>query len=200
MARMPSSLEQRIRDSAPSIPADRLAQLRDLVAEARDLERRKAQLQEELSDVNKQLTGEGGMYFKKLPDLMGEVGVSVVTLEADGNNPAVEAKAGPYYACNIAVGWPEEKRKAAFEWLDTNGHGDLIKTEVTVQFRREDRNDAVRFLELARAFGTPEIKEAVHHGTMTAWLREQVEQHQYIPPLDLIGGAVGRSVKLKEKL
>lgn len=199
MAKMPADLERRIRESAPSIPLDRLNQLRDLVAETRDLEQRKAQLEEELKNINKQLTGDGGLYFKKLPDLMGEVGITVITLDADGNNPAVEAKAGPFYAANIAAGWPPEKRKAAFDWLDGNGHGDLIKTEVTVLFRREERDDAVAFAELAKQYGTPEIKEAVAWNTLTSWLKEQVEDHHYIPPLDLIGGTVARSVKLKVK-
>jgi hypothetical protein len=139
------------------------------------------------------------MYFKRLPDLMGELGINVVSLEADGNVPAVEAKAAPFYAANIAVGWPEEKRRAAFDWLDGNGHGDLIKTEVTVSFRREDRDEAVKFLKVAKDYGRPEIKEAVHHGTLTAWLREQVEDQHYIPPLDVLGGTVARSVKLKVK-
>jgi len=197
---MPAELEQRIRDSAPSIPADRLEVLRDLVAETRDLEQRKSQLEEELKAINKSLTGEGGMYFKRLPDLMGELGIATVSLDADGNVPAVEAKAGPYYAANIAVGWPPEKRKEAFNWLDQNGHGDLIKTEVTVQFRRDERDEAVKFLELARQYGSAEVKEAVHHGTLTAWLKEQVEDHHYIPPLDILGGTVARSVKLKVKL
>lgn len=200
MARMPAELEQRIRDSAPSIPADRLAQLRDLVAETRDLEQRKAQLEEELRIINKQLTGADGMYFQKLPDLMGEVGITVVTLDAEGNTPAVEAKSSPFYYANIAVGWPAEKRKQAFDWLEGNGHGDLIKTEVTVLFRREERDEAVRFAELAREYGTPEIKEAVAWNTLTSWLKEQVEHYHYVPPLDLIGGTVARQVKLKEKI
>jgi hypothetical protein len=199
MAKMPAELERRIRESAPSIPQDRLNQLRDLVAETRDLEQRKAQLEEELKDINKQLTGDGGLYFKKLPDLMSEVGITVITLDADGNMPAVEARAGPFYAANIAAGWPPEKRRAAFEWLDGNGHGDLIKTEVTVLFRREERDEAVAFLELAKQYGTPEIKEAVAWNTLTSWLKEQVEEHHYIPPLDIIGGTVARSVKLKVK-
>lgn len=196
---MPAALRQAIEDSPHTISADRLKRLRDLVAQTRDLEKRKSDLEEQLKEVSKQLSGEEGMYFHKLPDLMSELGVSVMTLEAEGNMPAVEAKAGPFYAANIAAGWPEEKRTAAFKWLDKNGHGDLIKTEVSVRFNREDRGRARAFAKLAKTYGSPEIHEAVAWNTLTAWLREQVEDKGYVPPLDIIGGSVGRSVKLKTK-
>jgi hypothetical protein len=184
------------------VDEDQLAQLRTMVAEARSLEAYKAELEEKLSEVNKALTGnnkDGGLYFKRLPDLMTEIGISSVSLEAEGNMPAVEAKVGPYYQANIAAGWPEEKRRAGFDWLDGNGFGDLIKTEVTVAFRREDRDNALKFAALANDYGTAAVKEAVHPSTLTSWLREQVEEHNTIPPLEVIGGIVTRSVKLKAK-
>ncbi len=197
---MPAELADTIRNNPPPPPSeDKLMVLRALVSETRDLEQHKADLEEQLKAVNEQLTGNEGMYFNKLPALMTEIGLTVITLEADGNNPAVEAKAGPFYAANIAAGWPEEKRKTAFDWLDSNGHGDLIKTEVTVAFPRDERKAALKFAKVANQYGAASMKEAVPWNTLTSWLREQVEEYGNMPPLDIIGGTVSRSVKLKNK-
>jgi hypothetical protein len=107
--------------------------LRNLASRARSLEQEKADLEERLKATNKELNE---LYFRTLPDVMDEAGVGSIALPADGNNPPVELKAQPYYAANIAAGWPPERRQAAFDWLDQHGHGDLIKTEVTVRFDR----------------------------------------------------------------
>jgi hypothetical protein len=104
--------------------------LRNLASRARSLEQEKADLEERLKATNKELNE---LYFRTLPDVMDEAGVGSIALPADGNNPPVELKAQPYYAANIAAGWPQERRQAAFDWLDQHGHGDLIKTEVTVR-------------------------------------------------------------------
>jgi hypothetical protein len=184
------------------VDEDRLHQLRTMVAQARDLEAYKAELEEKLKEVNKELTGDnkdGGLYFEKIPELMAEVGITTVTLEAEGNMPAVEAKVGPYYYANIAAAWPEDRRRAAFDWLDNNEAGDLIKTEVAVLFRREDRDAALKFAAMANEHGNAMVKETVPWGTLTSWLKEQVEDRGVVPPLDVIGGVVSRSVKLKAK-
>jgi len=194
---MPRELADAARERPPQISQDSLRRLRELVADARDLEQRKKQLEEQLKEVSRKLNGDDGLYFKKLPDMMDEIGVQVITLAAEGNMPAVTASVGPFYAANIGVKWPDQRREAALAWLDDNGHGDLIKTEVTLSFKREDREAARAFVTEARKYGTPVIEETVHHGTLTAWLREQVEEIGYVPPLDIIGGTVARSVKLK---
>jgi hypothetical protein len=158
----------------------------------------KAELEERLKTTNKELNE---LYFRTLPDVMDEAGVGSIALPADGNNPPVELKAQPYYAANIAAGWPPERRQAAFDWLDQHGHGDLIKTEVTVRFDRGDLAVAQQLIgDLKEDWNLDaNVKQAVSHQTLTAWLREQVEEHQKLPPLDTIGATVGRVVKLKTK-
>lgn len=176
---------------------DGLAKLRAGVAKVRELEAVKADLEERLKDVNIELWDQ---YHKHLPDLMDAAGVPKITIEAEGNMPRVEAEAQFFYKAGILADWPDEQRAAAFSWLDKNGHGDLIKTQAIVEFNREDRPAAVQFIREQRAAGkNVTAKEAVHHGTLTSWLREQVEKHKTTPPLDIIGGQVGRIVKLKQK-
>jgi hypothetical protein len=143
-------------------------------------------------------------------------------------------KAENYYKANIAAEWEPQRRAEAFGWLDANGHGDLIRTDVTLSFAREDRAFATQLVnwlkaidlaglirvlaendELVVDLALPEglrnvaagknspvlpgvtAKENVPWNTLTAWLKEQVEKGN-TPPLDTIGGEVGRIVKLKE--
>lgn len=180
-------------DVSPAAP-DRLQALRKLVATARDQEAEKAGLEERITTLSKALNT---LYSTTLPDLMDEIGIASIALPADGNLPPVTAQLKPYYAANIQAKWPEQQRKAAFDWLDQHGHGDLIKTEVTVLFPREERAEASELLEELRGEGLePVIKENVSHQTLTAWLKEQVERSGILPPLELLGATVGRIVRL----
>lgn len=193
---IPQELADVMAQAPPATNKDKVDKLRAMVTQARDLELQKADLEERIKDLSAQLEQ---LYWQDLPELMGEAGVSVMTLEATANHPEIEAKAQPFYAANIAASWPEEKRKAAFSWLDTNDHGDLIKTDVVVAFPRDQRTKALKFFEsVSKKFKGAMVKENVHHTTLTAWLREQIENGESVP-LDIIGGTVTRVVKLKEK-
>ena len=180
-----------------AIDQDKLLTLRSLVAETRDLETRKKQLEEDTTDVNKKLQA---MFFKDLPDLMDEIGVGSIALEPEGNYPGVEAKAMPYYKANILASWPEEKREAAFQYLEDNGFGDLIKTQFVIEFPLKALDEA-KILEAALMKLDVQFtrSKTVPWATLTAWLSEQVERFHKMPPLDLIGGTVGRVVKLKTR-
>ena len=185
----------------------------------------KKRLEDELKAVNVDIYQ---AERKELPDLLDEARVPRITIDADGGTQ-YEAKAQAYYKANIAAEWEEPRRAAAFAWLDQNGHGDLIKTDVTLSFAREDRAFAVAFAQWLRMvdmadlirqmcgadFALPEglvqlaegknspvqpgitAKENVPWNTLTKWLQEMVEKGE-TPPLDVIGGEVGRIVKLKE--
>lgn len=198
---MPAHLQRAITETPPRVEGDKLLELREMVAAARDLEKERDMLNERLKEVNSALDGPEGYYFRKLPSLMSEIGVPSITIEANGNLPAYVATASPYYKASIAADWPEEKRKEAFDYLEEIEAGDLIKTEVTVAFPREQRELAVKFKEMVdkKYHSNSIIKENVAWNTLTAWLKEQVEEVGEIPQLDKIGGVVSRIVKLKEK-
>lgn len=135
----------------------------------------------------------------ELPDLMDEAGIDHIGVPAEGNYPAFDAKLKPDIRANIAANWPPEKRQEAFNWLDKNGHGDLIKTTFEIYIPREDRKLAKKIrTTLKKLKVTPEVTEAVNHQTLSAWLREMISDKK-LPPLEIIGGYVGRIVKLKER-
>lgn len=190
-----AALAAAIAGSKPAVDEDATTRLREAVKKAR-------QIQQGIEDLETQLAAQKAdlnrMFRDELPDLMDKIGTRMMELEGEGNQPPFIAKLVPYYYANIAADWPEEKRKAAFGWLEANGHGDLIKTNVTVPFRREDRKKAIAFTAGLQKKGVVSIvKEEVHFMTMKAWLKEQIEEKKTMPPLDLIGGDVGRVVEIK---
>ena len=175
---------------------DRLLSLRAAVAIVRDMEADKADLEARLKATNIALQVQ---YFKTLPDLMDSIGVSKLVLQPEGNHPAVTAEAKPFYRANISAEWPPEQQAKGFAYLTEEGAGDLIKTQVTVSFNRDAREDALKFAEAVNQnfAGAVQVKESVPWATLTSWLKEQVEKFGRVPELEPIGGQVGRIVKLK---
>lgn len=190
---MPSFLQGR---EPPPPDNDKLAVIRGKLAEARDLEMEVEKLTDRLKDAKRDLNI---LLTKTLPDMFQEAQIKVLGLEAEGNTPEYVATLSPFYSAGIPTSWDEAKRRKAFDWLDENGHGDLIKTRVEVDFAREKRDEANEAIAALNDLGLdPEVKEAVHQATLTAWLKEQVEDGN-TPPLDVIGGVVGKTIKLKRK-
>lgn len=181
------------------VPEDRLDKLKEAVAYARDYEYEKTDLEARLKEVNIKLND---IYFNSLPSLFDEVGVTEITIEADRNMPAYKATASPYYRANIAAGWPDEKREAAFNYLVENGHGGLISEELIVKANRDDPKAKAALSKLLAAAEKAGLSATdrlnVNHATLTAWLKDMIENKGTVPPLDLIGATVGRVVKLKD--
>lgn len=195
MTSIPNFLSTLSTEDAAS--ADKLEKLRRKVADARDLELMIGDLEDRLKAAKKTLQD---LIHKQLPDLMDEAGVTSLTVAAEGNAKPFVADLKPYYAANIAAGWEEGRRQVAFEYLTELGAGDLIKTKVEIDMPREQREDALKLAESLSSDGLPvSVKESVHAQTLTAWLREQVEENQFLPDLEKIGATVGRVVKVKAK-
>ncbi len=179
----------------PKLSDDKLEAIRDQAVIYRDLTKEKEDLEARLKETNIALTK---LEFDTLPSMMDELGVPRLDLEAKGNLPAVKIESKAYYAASISAKWPEDRYRAALDWLVENGHGDLIKTSVTIPFAKEDHAKAIEFAqEMEKAGLEPVTKEAVHHGTLSSWLKEQVLKHAS-PPLDTIGGKVGKRIFIKE--
>lgn len=193
----PAFLNKAVKEKPQVAPVDedRLTALRAKVAEARDTEAEKKDLEERVSDLGRRLQA---LLHQELPDFFDELGIQDISLAPEGNHPGVTAKAGPYYKAAISQDWDEDKRADAFDCLKEEGAEDLIKVTVTCAFPREHHAEAQEFARNCRDAGMQVIlKEEVHWGTLTSWLRDMVEKHNRIPPLDRIGGVIGRVVKLK---
>jgi len=125
-----------------------------------------------------------------IPTLLSEMGLSSLKL-ADGS--AVDVK--PYYGANIS----EKNREAAYNWLRSNGLGDIIKNEITVSFGKDEDNKATTYVNLARGQGyQPTQKLKVEPMTLKALVRERTEAGKEIPA-DIFNVFVGNRTKITRK-
>jgi hypothetical protein len=173
----------------------------ELVREEAKLLRRardsKAELEEQLSAVNRTIQK---ITMETLPDLMTAAGIDRIGLEAEGNHVGLDIVVRPFYEASIAAGWPDEKREAAFSALEQFKAGDLIKSQVTAMIPRGEQKKLEKLRAAAEKLGIDlDVKRSVHASTLRAWLREQVEADNPVPPLEAIGGYVGQRAEVKER-
>jgi len=166
---------------------ENIKSLADQVKKLRDLEDQVKADEELLKNKKKELERISG---EVIPTLLSEMGLSSLKL-ADGS--AVDVK--PYYAANISL----KNREAAYNWLRSNGLGDIIMNEITVSFGRDEDNKATTYVNLARGQGyQPTQKLKVEPMTLKALVRERIENGKEMPT-DIINVFVGNRTTIKEK-
>ena len=166
-------------DESLRVVADLATRQINLEREVEDLENRLKEKQEALKQVQE----------KDLPEALAECGLSEIKL-VDGSKVTVK----PYYQANP----PKEKYDEAMNWLRDNGHGDLIKNDVTVSFGKGEDDRAVDFKRFLTDNGTSYVdKTGVHPMTFKAFVREQVETGQNLP-FDLLGIYIGQKATIKK--
>jgi hypothetical protein len=179
-------------------PADRLEVLRAKVSRVRDLRAEVEDLSSRVTDANKEIQD---LTFKQLPDMFEELGMRNMTLEATGNLPPYGAEKKPYFKANIAAEWPPEKRAAGLTFLEQRDAGDLIRLFITVELGRGEAETGKKIIVELQKLGVDySVSKSVHWGTLTAWLREQVQKYKrdFTPgELDMIGAKVGTIVEVK---
>lgn len=158
-----------------------------------ELANRQLVLEKEIEDLEAQLKEKKESLVqvaeKDLPEALAECGLSEVKL-LDGSKVSVK----PYYQANP----PKEKYDEAMAWLRDNGHGDLIKNDVTVSFGKGEDDRAVDFKRFLSENGTSySDKTGVHPMTFKAFVREQVETGQNLP-FDLLGIYIGQKASIKK--
>lgn len=86
---------------------------------------------------------------------------------------------------------------AGFKWLDENGHGSLIKADVTAKFGRNDIEQAKQAVSLLEANGVAAtLKQSVHASTLKAFGKEQFEAGKKLPE-DIFSVHHGRAAVIK---
>lgn len=158
-----------------------------------ELANRQLVLEKEIEDLEAQLKEKKESLVqvaeKDLPEALAECGLAEVKL-LDGSKVSVK----PYYQANP----PKEKYDEAMAWLRDNGHGDLIKNDVTVSFGKGEDDRAADFKTFLSDNGTSySDKTGVHPMTFKAFVREQVETGQNLP-FDLLGIYIGQKASIKK--
>lgn len=195
MAKKSTALLEAMReDAAQPAPKDRLDKIRVRVTELRDLEKENADLTERMAKNSMRIRD---LREKELVDLLDQAKIKGFTLEADGNAPAFEIEVGPYYHANIAADWEPSQRQAAFDWLRKKNHGDMIKAQYTVDFGRGQEKQQRAFeAALKKAKYNYKYDYGVPWNTLTAFVKEQIEEKKATLPLKLLGATVGRVAKI----
>ena len=141
------------------------------------VEEKLADLKKELKDISEQ----------KLPDAMRECNLSEIKL-ADGVKVSVQQ----FYSARIG----KEKEEEAFAWLKANGHEDIIKNVVSLQFGRGEDESAETMLQSLTSQGySPSNKRWVEPMTLKAFAREQVESGTDLP-FETFNVYVGQKTKI----
>jgi len=126
-----------------------------------------------------------------IPNLMQQAGISMLKL-ADGSS--VEVK--PFYSARI----PASKSEEAFTWLRENGHGDMIKNQVSLEFGMRQDNEAKALVEELKQKGLAvQQKTSVHPSTLRGFVREQIQDLGRDVPAELFGTYVANKTKITTK-
>jgi len=125
-----------------------------------------------------------------IPNLMHQAGIELLRLT---DKSSVEIK--PFYSARI----PASKTDEAFAWLRENGHEDLIKNQVSLEFGMKEDNMAKSVVEELKSKGlNVKQKTSVHPSTLRGFVREQMEKNQNIPS-EMFGLYVANRTKLTTK-
>lgn len=152
-----------------------------LAQEQAELESKKNDLEKQLKETNKKITGIAGGYGVEgqLPALMQELELKDFTLE-DGKKIIIddELKAPSMAASS-------KHRATVVQWLKDNGYGDIIKSEIKAMFSQNDERKA-KAAEALKEIGVPfEDYETVHSQTLTALFNELLGQGKDLPMEEL---------------
>jgi hypothetical protein len=162
-----------------------LAKLSKLADEQAKAEAKVAELEGQLESAKKALSD---LSEHQIPQLMTELGVEKFKTTS-GLEIEIDAK--------MRASIPKARTTEAVGWLEEHGFGDLVKRSFKAMFGREQQEEAKKFAELMREKGiSAEEKEEVHPQTLSAWVKEQLEQGKDIP-LDLFGAFWQRRAKIK---
>jgi hypothetical protein len=123
-----------------------------------------------------------------IPSKMDEIGFTSVTMP-DGHKVGY----APFYSGKIKP----ETEPEAFDWIEENGHGGVIKGELVIPYRRPQRDKASELQKAIKDNGWEcTVKLGVHHSTLRALIREVVEDGSTFPP-DLFDIFIGRKTTIK---
>lgn len=124
---------------------------------------------------------------EQMPAAMDEAGVTKMV--ADGYELVVD----PVITGSI----PDVRAVEACTWLRANGHAQLVQHTFVINTKRKEDSAAVKLRKQLTKAGFEFVeKENVHHMSLKAWAREQIQRGVALP-YDLLGLWVGRRATVK---
>ena len=173
-----------------------------------DMASRMLNLQEEISRSEEALKQKRQDLTKlaeqDLPDLMMELNIKDFTLSNGAKvevNDIISGSVPAAGAIDRAKGDDkvdlEMRQENCFDWLRANGAGDLIKSNVEVQFGRDEDDACNSFIdELQDRQIYYKRAKAVHPGTLNSFIKERLSEGKDVPH-DLFRIYTGRKAKIR---
>ena len=186
----------KVDDSELDVPAskEKTAALRELVLEAYVQDSAIAGLEMQIENRKNRLSQ---LMNKDIPELMSEIGTNVFGVP----DTRTEVRVMPYYHANI----PAATAAEAYKWLEDQGHGDIIKNALHVDFNKEDAAVAKQVYDRVNQMmaeydvpAKPVLEKGVHWKTLTSFVKERIESGETLP-LAILGATVGQVAKFKER-
>jgi hypothetical protein len=177
------------KESLPEKPTD-LNIIRKKAVELRDLQLQKADLENQVKEIGAKIQH---VERHELIDMFDNAGISSISVDASGNYPAFVAERSTVYGGKI----PDEKRLEALQWFEQAGHGDLVKSVISIQFGMQEHEERLRVMKLLAENNVQYYtNESVHHMTLKAFVKHEIQKGHVIP-MDLLGAYVFDEVKIK---
>jgi hypothetical protein len=139
---------------------------------------------------------------KELPDMMNELGIPSLEIEAEGNQPAYVVRRMPFYHANIKADWPPENKERAFALLKEMGAPDMLKTIITIELGKGTTALVKKIHVALKKLKVPAtMTRGVPYSTLTAFVRELYENNQSLTPqqMEILGASVGTIASIKPK-
>jgi hypothetical protein len=156
-----------------------------------------AAAEREVEEAQRQLTAAQERARKlrenDIPELMNSLAMKQV-LTTDGLSVKLREEVRAHLPKDPA------RRNEAFDWLRKNGHGGLIKHEISVKFTRGQEAIAEKVWQALSEMGVTlnaVRKDDVHHQTLCAFLREQIRSGANVP-LPTFGGFIQKFAEVKK--
>jgi len=176
-------------DAITNIKQDDLKSISNLLQEQLKLEELIESLEDTLKMQKENLRKLSG---ETIPTAMAELGLTSTEMYDGSKVKVVE---------DVYVSIPKDpaKQKECFEWLENNGLGDIIKSNVGMSFGKGEGNKAKHLEETIKEMGLiPEIKVSVHPSTLKATIKKWHEEGKSIPD-NKFNLFIGQKTKITRK-
>jgi hypothetical protein len=157
-----------------------------------NLAKQSIELERAINDATVALAELQGQHDKimrrTIPDIMTELAMEEFKM-SDGSVISVKE--------DIKCGLTEERKPAAFTWLEENHFDGIIKTSVNTAFGKGEVEKAKQLIEMIAAAGfSAEMSRSVHPATLKSFVKEQLEAGFPIP-IDTFGVFEFKQAKIK---
>ncbi len=125
-----------------------------------------------------------------IPEMMESLGIPMLALS---ETQKIEIKD------KITASLSKDRANAGCEWLEQHGHGAIVKQQITTAFGTREKEIANKVIAAIKDLGIePEVNKSVHHSTLSAWVRGQLEEGNEIP-MELFGVYRRKASTISEK-